>query len=235
VQPRPIARPGLGRQYLRGRAYSRRAHKAAAQGARAILAGAFRADRARRGLSVLYTGRIGRDSTRRDDPQIMAAMWTFALARLAGIFAVGLGRRPVFPAYLALGSVRGLPLPGLAATQFVSPGSLVAAALATRSAQHRRSLGRCHRAGGAPASPQTISQTTAGAAVSRVAALDRGAAGRRHHSEQPKGNRLVQPPGRALAGPEAPGGYRSAHRQSDSRAGIRALSARRCLSDALDH
>ena len=56
VQPRAVARPGLGRQYLRRRAYSGCAHPAAAQGARAFYAGGIGADRARRRLSVLHAG-----------------------------------------------------------------------------------------------------------------------------------------------------------------------------------
>ena len=36
VQPRSVARPGVGRQYLRGRAYSGRAHPPVAQGTRAL-------------------------------------------------------------------------------------------------------------------------------------------------------------------------------------------------------
>src|SRR5208282_5481420 len=84
-QPRAVARSGLGRQYLRGGAHGRCAHPSIAQGARALFVGGVGANGARRRLPVLHAGHI-----RRDDTSDMAAMWSFALARLAGILLLGL-------------------------------------------------------------------------------------------------------------------------------------------------
>ncbi len=85
VLARPVARSGLGRQYLCRGAHRGCAHPPAAQGARALSTGAVGANRARRRLPVLHSGLIGRAGAKS-----MAAMWTFALARLAGILGLGL-------------------------------------------------------------------------------------------------------------------------------------------------
>src|SRR5882757_8778352 len=156
----------------------------------------------------------------------MAAMWTFALARLAGILllglCVGLLIGPIWvwilgSAWLYLGW-QLLSLSG---------GPLAAPAFADRPPQHRRNLGRHHRPGHPPASPQAVSQAASGTALPGIAPFHRRAARRSHHFKSPARDRLVQSPGRAIVRLEAAGGRGLANRQPDSRPRVCALPAQR--------
>src|SRR6202795_1335037 len=85
VHPRPVARPRMGRQYLCGRAYGGCTHSAVAQGARTVSTGPVGSDGARLRLPLFRARHLTGDNLR-----LMASMWTFALARLAGILIAGL-------------------------------------------------------------------------------------------------------------------------------------------------
>src|SRR5450755_931578 len=119
----------------------------------------------------------------------MAAMWTFALARLAGILllglVVGLFFQPIWPWLLAAACL-------YLAWQLLNLHRL------DRWLRLRSQL-----------DPPNIGGVW-GDVVGQVVRL--------HRRKQFHKHRLVQPPGRALAGTQAPGRYRPAHRQSDSRA-----------------
>ncbi len=162
----------------------------------------------------------------------MAAMWTFALARLAGILALGLVLGLLIgPIWLWI--LAGLlPVPGMAAGDAVPARPLAAPALAARSAELRRDLGRHRGPGRAAASAQTVPQAAPDSAVPRTAPFHGGAARRGHHLEPAARNRLVQPSGGALARPQAADRCRPADRQPHPLAGVRALSARRRFCDA---
>src|SRR6202021_4246940 len=95
-----------------------------------------------------------------------------ALRALAGRgpFSVGAVPWSADRAYLAVDFGRSLLLSCLAIAESVPRRPLAAAAIANRSAQYRRNLGRHHCAGHPPASAQAVPQAAPGAAVSRATA-----------------------------------------------------------------